>query len=227
MTNQIDELIHDRITDIIPMRLGDVNDNPRNPKTHPSRQGRAIRGVVSQIGWAGVPLVYRSTWLNGALTFVDGHLRKREFPDARVRVAITDLTDAEADMLLLTYDPIAQLAETNKEEFKRLLSEVQPGNPEIQDLLETIARKLKVPMDGDDESNDNPEAIEHADELQIKWQVHTNDIWRLDSGQGTPHFVICGDSTTPQTIPTRHTMWTTKGHLAQACQSENRSRTTT
>lgn len=198
MPDVLDSLLRDRITDVTPMRLSDIEDNPRNPKSHPAKQGRAIRGLVSQIGWAGVPLVYQSV-RTGKLTFVDGHLRKREFPDATVRVALTDLTDAEADALLVTYDPIAQLAETNKDEFARLLAEVRPDNPDMQDLLETIARKLKVPF-GESEPLPDEVTIERADELQEKWQVHPGELWKLDSGNDIPHYVLCADSTNPINI---------------------------
>jgi hypothetical protein len=33
--------IKDRITAIKQVRLGQIADNPRNPKTHPARQGEA------------------------------------------------------------------------------------------------------------------------------------------------------------------------------------------
>ena len=105
--------IRDRITEVRKMRLGDVADNSRNWRLHPERQRRALREVYGQVGWAGVPLAYFSEREGGGLTFVDGHLRKEESPDLVVNVAVTDLDDAEADVLLATYDPLAGLAEVD------------------------------------------------------------------------------------------------------------------
>jgi hypothetical protein len=132
--------IRDRITNVEKMRLGDIADNPRNPKTHPKRQGEAIRGVVSEIGWAGVPLIYFSERM-GKWAYVDGHLRKQEFPELTANVAKTDLTDQEADYLLLTFDPIASLAVQDKEKLDELLREIQTGDSAVQEMLAEMAEK--------------------------------------------------------------------------------------
>lgn len=102
--------IRDRIVDVQVMRLGEVEDHPLNYKIHTDLQGAAMDGVVEEVGWAGIPLAYHSERNGGKLTYLDGHLRKRRFPNLQARVAITDLNDAEADLFLLTYDPIAAMA---------------------------------------------------------------------------------------------------------------------
>lgn len=149
--------VRDRIIDVKTIKLGDIADNPRNPKNHPKRQGEAIRGVVKEVGWAGVPLVYKSERLNGNLAFVDGHLRKREFPDLAVRVAITDLTDSEADLLLLTYDPIAQMAEAAKEKMDDLLRDVNSSEESVTALLAEMAEKAGLSYGQPEKAEEPPE----------------------------------------------------------------------
>jgi hypothetical protein len=154
--------IRDRITNVEKMRLGDIADNPRNPKTHPKRQGEAIRGVVSEVGWAGVPLIYFSERM-GKWAYVDGHLRKQEFPELTANVAKTDLTDQEADYLLLTFDPIAAMAEADKEKLDGLLRDIQTGDSAVQEMLSEMAEKAGLYFEGGeqetgrDESGDIPE----------------------------------------------------------------------
>jgi len=124
------------------MRLGDVAANPRNPKTHPARQAAALQGVVREVGWAGVPLAYYSARNGGAMTFVDGHLRGQEFPDATVRVAVTDLDDAAADLLLLTFDPLAQMAAVAGEQVTKLLADMATADQGRVDLALDIDARL-------------------------------------------------------------------------------------
>lgn len=41
---------------------------------------------------------------------LDGHLRTEAYPDMEVHALVTDITADEEDTVLLTYDPIVQLA---------------------------------------------------------------------------------------------------------------------
>ena len=42
---------------------------------------------------------------------LDGHLRLERFPDSEWDIAITDLTDAEAALMLASRDRVTELAE--------------------------------------------------------------------------------------------------------------------
>src|SRR5580658_10303808 len=55
---------------------------------------------------------------------VDGHLRKDTRPDAVVPVLVLDVTEAEADKILLTLDPLAAMANSDSERIKSLLDTV-------------------------------------------------------------------------------------------------------
>lgn len=184
--------LRDRITSVVEMRLGDVAANPRNPKTHPERQAEALQGVVREVGWAGVPLAYYSERNGGRLTFVDGHLRATQFPDAMVRVAVTDLDDAAADLLLLTFDPLAQMAEVEKEKAAALFGDVQAQDATVDQLLKELAALAGVDsaLDPDKHTVDPAYLTDKAEEAQQRWGVKLGDVWRIG-----PHALTCGDCT--------------------------------
>lgn len=131
--------IRNRIIGYERIRLGDIDEHPLNYKVHTEAQGETLDGVVADVGWIGVPLVYRSAKRDGRLTYVDGHLRARRFPDLVADVAILDLSDAEADLALLTYDPIAAMAGIERDRVLSLLENVEAQNAATQVLLAKLA----------------------------------------------------------------------------------------
>jgi len=184
----------DRIVEVREERLGDVAGHPQNPKVHPGRQAEALRGVVREIGWAGVPLAYYSERNGGRLTFLDGHLRGAQFPEQQVRVAVTDPNDAEADLFLLTFDPLAQMAEVDKEHAAALFASVEAQDAHVAQLLKGLAALSGVDnlLDDDKHTVDPAYLQDHAAELNEKWQVRLGDVWRVGA-----HALTCGDCTDP------------------------------
>lgn len=109
--------IRDRIVDVVYVRLGDVEEHPNNWRVHNDNQKNAAVHVISNLGWAGAPLVYRSERLGGKLVYLDGHMRRNQFPDLVARVAVTDLSDYEADQFILRFNPIGSMAHANIEKL--------------------------------------------------------------------------------------------------------------
>lgn len=151
--------IRDRIIDVQTLRLGDIENHPLNYKVHTDLQGAAMDGVVEEVGWAGIPLAYHSERNGGKLTYLDGHLRKMRFPNLKARVAITDLTDAEADLFLLTYDPIAAMAHESPEQLDALLRGVEASNAAVQALLAELSSKAGLYVDRPESPSSNDGGI--------------------------------------------------------------------
>ncbi len=179
--------IQDRISEIRKMRLGDIADNSHNWRLHPERQRKALSEVYKKVGWAGMPLVYFSE-REGKLTFIDGHLRKEETPDLTVRVAVTDLNDTEADILLSTYDPLGRLAEVNVDALAELEKSIEVKLEDFWPIgeLETLLKGLN----GDDEVEETEPKIDEAEELQKEYETALGQIWRLGE-----HRLAVGDCT--------------------------------
>lgn len=129
--------IRDRVKEFRRVRAGSLRPNPRNWRTHPSRQQDALRGVLAEVGFASA-IVARELE-DGSLEIIDGHLRAETVPDAEVPVVVLDVDEREAAYLLATMDPLAALAEANAEALDLLLGDVKSGNPAVQELIAEAA----------------------------------------------------------------------------------------
>ena len=121
---------------------------------------------------------------------IDGHLRAETTKRATVPVLVLDVTEAEADKLLLTLDPLASMAETDTERVRALLSTVQTDSQAIGALLERVAGQEDwQAVNEPKELIDPPAQIDKAAELQRKWGTERGQTWQIG-----PHSLVCGDS---------------------------------
>ncbi|HKM99784.1 MAG TPA: ParB N-terminal domain-containing protein, partial [Candidatus Binataceae bacterium] len=129
--------IRDRIKELRRVRAADLVPNPKNWRRHPKAQADALRGLLTEIGYADALLARELP--GGKLMLIDGHLRAETTPEVEVPVLILDLDEAEADKLLLTLDPLASLAESDSERIGTLLQTVRTDSPAIEELLRRTA----------------------------------------------------------------------------------------
>lgn len=99
----------DRIKKHVRLRAGELVPHEMNPRRHPDFQRRALEAVYDEVGIARSLLAYELP--DGRLKLIDGHLRASLDPDQEVLVEVLDVTEDEARVLLLTYDPLVALAE--------------------------------------------------------------------------------------------------------------------
>lgn len=125
--------IKDRILRLDRVSVNDLLPNPKNWRQHPTAQLDALRGVLSEIGWADAALVRETP--NG-LQLIDGHARCDVAPDAEIPVLVLDLTDEEADKVLATHDPLASMAETNAGALNDLLESIGTQSEALRQMLE-------------------------------------------------------------------------------------------
>ena len=129
----------DRIVELRRVKASELAPNPKNWREHPDIQKSALRAVLEEVGIADALIAYNSDRAGGALTLIDGHLRRDEEPDTEWPVLVLDLTDDEADKILATLDPLASLATTNLEALTDLLESVDAKRPELEDFLSQLA----------------------------------------------------------------------------------------
>jgi len=132
--------IRDRIKELRRVRAGDLLPDPRNWRTHPQAQQDAMRGVLAEIGYADALLVRETP---EGLMLCDGHLRAETTPDQEVPVLILDVDEAEAAKLMLTFDPLAGMAEANDEALAVLLTSVETSNAGLEAMLAELAGKYQ------------------------------------------------------------------------------------
>ena len=131
---------------IINLELHDARDltpHPGNWRNHGKAQVEALRGVLGEVGIAGAILAYRSERNGGKLTVIDGHLRRDAAPQ-KWPVLILDVTDAEADYILATHDPLAAMADADAAALDALLSSVNSGEAAVQEMLAALAEDAGI-----------------------------------------------------------------------------------
>lgn len=103
--------IRDRIKELRRIRAGDLVPNPKNWRVHTKAQQEALCGLLKEVGYADALLVRELE--DGRLIIIDGHLRAQTTPDIEVPVLLLYVTAEEADLILVTLDPLAAMAESN------------------------------------------------------------------------------------------------------------------
>jgi hypothetical protein len=197
--------IRDRIKELLRVRAGDLVPNPKNWRVHPKAQGAALRGLLTEIGYADALLVRMLE--DGRYMIIDGHLRAETTPDALVPVLVLDVTGEEADKLLLTLDPLAAMAESNSSQIQRLLETVRTDNSAVEDLFRRVASERVWQNVYPDEVRKVEVSPERADELSGKRKTARGQRWHIG-----PHRVICGDSADPLVV---ERLWAGEGSRAR------------
>jgi hypothetical protein len=103
-------------------------------------------------------------------------------------VAVTDLSDAEADYVLVTHDPLASMAQADAAALDALLASVQSQDASVTRMLEDLAKEAGV-FHPAEELDAEPQ-IDKAEELRVKWGVEPGMMFALGD-----HRLICGDCT--------------------------------
>src|SRR5215471_7190660 len=134
--------IRDRIKELRRVRAGELKPHPKNWRSHPDSQKNALRGLLAEIGYADTLLTRELA--DGSLQLIDGHLRAETTPDSIVPVLVTDLTEEEAEKVLLTLDPLAAMATADKQNLESLLASLKFESPDVGAMLEELATEFKI-----------------------------------------------------------------------------------
>jgi len=190
--------IKDRVKELKRVRASDLIPNPKNWRTHPATQQDALKGVLSEIGYADA-LLARET--DKGLMLVDGHLRAETTPDSIVPVLVLDITEEESDLMLATLDPLAAMAGQDENRLTELLSTVTSKNNTVNALLQTLAdgyEPLTIPdPEPKDEGFDVDDALDDAEADDYEPIVKRGEVWSLGD-----HRLMCGDSRIPENVDT-------------------------
>tara|TARA_B100000809_G_scaffold100422_1_gene98941 strand:+ start:1880 stop:2389 length:510 start_codon:yes stop_codon:yes gene_type:complete len=140
--------IRDRIKKLVRVPASELLPNPKNWRVHPESQQNALRGVLAEVGIADAVLARETK--NG-LQLIDGHLRADIDPSIKWPVLVLDVTEEEADKILLTHDPVSTMAEANIDQLETLLDEVNLEFAGAEELLDKLALESGL-LDIDDET---------------------------------------------------------------------------
>ena len=142
--------IRNRIKELRQVNANELLPNPKNWREHPTRQTDALRGVLSQIGFADAVLVRETP---EGLMLLDGHARTEIVGDCEIPVLVLDQNDEEADLLLATLDPLAAMADSNADALAELLPTLEAQSEAVKELLDGLAKQNgifdELPADAD------------------------------------------------------------------------------
>jgi len=139
------EGLRDRVVEFRRVPSDELHDNSANWRVHPYAQQAAIGELLESVGIAGVLTAYHSERNGGALTLIDGHERKGH--QAEWPTVILDVTDEEADLLLLTLDPVSSMATAAGNELSALLATTHPGSVALEDLLYSLSQEAEAELE--------------------------------------------------------------------------------
>lgn len=117
--------------------------NPKNWRRHPVHQKEVLDEVLSTVGWVQEVIVNKDTGL-----IVDGHLRVElaiSKGESEIPVKYVSLSAKEEATILATIDPIAALAETDKNAIQELADFVNPkSGSDIALLLDSLVHNASI-----------------------------------------------------------------------------------
>jgi hypothetical protein len=132
------EPIRNRIKGHRRVRAGDLVPHEFNYREHPDMQRAALQALYHEVGFARSLLAYELP--DGRLKLIDGHLRRDLDPNMEVDVEVLDVTDDEARVLLLSIDPLAELAQEQEQLRQRLTEMVPRVPPELEEAWQAVAQ---------------------------------------------------------------------------------------
>lgn len=162
--------------------------NPLNFRLHPDNQQQALAGAIDDIGFIRSVTVNQRTG-----RVVDGHLRVTIAARSGVEslpVEYVDLTEAEEAQALLSIDPIAAMAASDKAKLDELMRAVQSDDARVQEMMADLAEREGLEYGKADPQEDPGAQVDRAEELREKWGLETGQLWQLGE-----HRLICGDCT--------------------------------
>jgi len=196
-------MIRNRVKEMRLCKPSELADHPHQWRVHPRDQRDALEGILREVGIAGTLLAWHSERNGGQLTAIDGHLRKSLDPGIKWPTVILDVTDAEADLLLATHDPLAAMAEAGRAELDALLREVATEEAAVKAMLATLSENVGIiPPAIVGGVQDVMPQVDRAVELQGKWETALGQVWEIPSRavSGGVHRLLCGDATSDQDV---------------------------
>ena len=136
-------VMRDRVKELRRVPASELRANPKNWRTHPPAQEAALKGVLAEIGFADA-MIARET--EDGLELIDGHLRRDVMGNQEVPVLVLDVTEEEADQLLLTLDPLAMMAHADQDQLLELLRDNPFESQAVADMLEALVNGEADPM---------------------------------------------------------------------------------
>ena len=159
-----------RIKEFIPsFPTKDLKPHPNNWRLHPEAQKDLLGGLLDRFGKIDAILAYDSDKFGGRVV-IDGH--QRQEMDAEYPVILLDVTDDEAAEILMTYNPLSELATQDTDAYRELLATVNAAELEASRELSAIAQAvLGEQVTPDESANVTLKRVDVKAPPQMIWVV--------------------------------------------------------
>ena len=145
--------------------------NPLNFRLHPDNQQQALAGAIDDIGFIRSVTVNQRTG-----RVVDGHLRVTLAARSGVEtlpVEYVDLDEAEEAQALLSLDPIAAMAASDKAKLDELMRAVQSDDERVQAMIAEIAENNGIEEIGAEKWQDAFGSLPDSDRAPFQQMTFT------------------------------------------------------
>ena len=136
---KLDKPFNNRIVGYGEEQVDQMLANPLNFRIHPDQQQQALAGSIDDLGFIRSVTVNKRTG-----RVIDGHLRVTLAARSDVKslpVEYVDLDEAEEAQALLSLDPIAAMAASDRQKIDELLHLVNSDDERVQQMMAEIAER--------------------------------------------------------------------------------------
>lgn len=174
--------LRDRIVELRRVPAAELLKNPKNWRTHPEAQQAAMRGALAEIGYADALLARELP--DGTLVLIDGHLRVDVTPDAVVPVLVLDVTEAEADKLLLSLDPLAAMATADADQLEALMRTVQTGDEGLAAMFTELAAEHGIVPEAEAQAQPPAAQQSFAVIVECEDELEQQELYQRSTDEG-------------------------------------------
>ena len=150
--------------------------NPRNWRTHPTDQSAAVRTAISRNGFVQ-PLLVRA--VDDHYELIDGELRANISGEDEVPVIVLDLSQQEADEVLLALDATAAMAGVNPDNLDHLLASTGlasiDGYSELAASLASDLEMFRSDLFPTGDAEDEVDHLNRVEECRVTIDIDTQD----------------------------------------------------
>lgn len=167
--------------------VSELSLDPSNVRKHSRRNLDAIKASLRKFGQQK-PIVVDAKGIvlagNGTLTAA------KELGWTEIQATRTELAGVEATAFAIADNRTAELAEW-EDSLADVLKALAKADVDLAELGfdENALAKISSDLVGDPEVDAEPQ-LDKADELRVKWNVESGQLWQLGE-----HRLLCGDST--------------------------------
>ena len=129
-------VFRDRIKELRRVPANTLIANPKNWRTHSDQQKKILGQLLEEVGYAEALIAGENQ--EGKLVLIDGHLRADMTSDQTVPVLILDVTEEEADKLLILLDPISSMAGRDDRMLQQIIDETDIENETLNEFINSI-----------------------------------------------------------------------------------------